>query len=310
MSSGEMMRLWGLLGSWVCAGSAWGCTAVQLMALNWPSAQLIAAVDEWILAEGFECSVSLVHGTTDSAGFRLAEEPAVIVPEYWRQDASIPGVAYFSEGPFVNAGAGIYAPHPWLEQYGSLERALIEEGDPKQPKIFWGCPADWPCHWPLRQWARAMDLSSLGWRFVEPSSGAEVALQQRQSDAWIGWGVGPDPALARLDLVVLPSQLPHDPEHYRSCYQNPGCAIPQPMSLPRSQVVSAVSGDWIQAHPDIEAYFGARRLSIEQTQRWLKYLDQGFDARTTALEFLSQEQDWWAWVPDSVAQRIKAQFNR
>ena len=40
------------------------CGRVTIAEMNWPSAQLVAHVDKYFLAEGFNCDVTLVPGDT------------------------------------------------------------------------------------------------------------------------------------------------------------------------------------------------------------------------------------------------------
>ena len=62
------------------------CGNVQIAAMNWASAQLMANVDKIILEEGYGCSVELVPGDTMPTFTSLNEkgEPDV-APELWDQ---------------------------------------------------------------------------------------------------------------------------------------------------------------------------------------------------------------------------------
>lgn len=63
-----------LLSALPVAGYAQECGKVTIADMNWNSATLIANVDRFILAEGYECDAELVPGDTMPTGTSMIEK--------------------------------------------------------------------------------------------------------------------------------------------------------------------------------------------------------------------------------------------
>ena len=320
VSIGEcLVRRWCLAALAAIAGPVWACSNIQLMVLNWSSAQLLAALDYHVLTQGFECQVEVVTGTTRSAAVRLDESESVWVPEFWIDSGQTePSDAWrvANDSPFDSAGAGFYVSAEWLAANPSvsrLEQALVALSDLENPMPLYGCAAGWSCQTPIRQWSRALNIQANGWYLVEPAGRADWGKQLEKamgSDRpWVGWAIGPASELSKYDLVRLRSGREHDPEHYQACYQNPSCPDPKIMAPPPSRVVSAGQREWLERHPLKAQYFAKRRLSAASLKQMFADLERGLSFEEVVVEYLATRDEWHAWLDEGPRQAILDQFN-
>ena len=138
------------------------CGDVQIAAMSWASAQLIANVDKLILEKGYGCNVELVPGDTMPSFTSMNEKQRPDVsPELWINAVREPlGKAIEAgtlhsviEGPITGLGEGWWIPphtakaHPEFKTVlDVLERPdLFPDAEDPSKGAFIGCPAGWGC---------------------------------------------------------------------------------------------------------------------------------------------------------------------
>src|SRR5690606_37154461 len=72
------------IGAWAAAPAAAECGDVNIVAMNWQSAEVLAALDAYILREGYGCNATIISGDTVPSITSMVEkgEPDV-APEGW-----------------------------------------------------------------------------------------------------------------------------------------------------------------------------------------------------------------------------------
>ena len=165
------------------------CGDVQIAAMNWASAQLIANVDKLILEKGYGCNVELVPGDTMPSFTSMAEKQQPDVsPELWINAVREPlGAAIEAgtlhsviEGPITGLGEGWWIPPHTAKAYPELKTVLTYWSDRiyfRMPKILQKAPslAVQPVgavSWLISICSVVSKWKKKGWKLVDPGSSA------------------------------------------------------------------------------------------------------------------------------------------
>ena len=303
------------------------CGEVTIAEMNWASAAVAAHVAAIILSEGYGCTPDLVPGDTVPTVTSMTEkgEPD-IAPEVWINAAREAVEKAVAEGRLKIAGEilsdggleGWWIPDYMVEEHPELTtlQAVRERPDLFPDKEepgkgrFYGCPPGWACeHLNINLFA-AYGMEEAGFSLFNPGSSeglkAAIARQYERRRPIFAYYWAPTAILGRYPLVRL-GGMEHDPETW-DCIADKDCADPQPNGWEPSVVQKVVTSRFAEESPGAFEFVSRLSWSNEVVNGYLGWQDERqATARETAEHFLAtREEVWRAWVPDEVAEKVKA----
>ena len=309
------------------------CGDVQIAAMNWASAQLMANVDKLILEQGYGCNVELVPGDTMPTFTSLNEkgEPDV-APELWINAVREPLRVALGEGrlhsandgPISGLGEGWWVPPYVLEKHPDLKTVLdllerpdlFPDAEDPSKGAFVGCPAGWGCQLTNANLFRGFKMAEKGWKLVDPGSAAgldgSMSKAVNRGENWFGYYWSPTALIGRHKMVKLDFGVPFvGSEHWDGCIVKPEqeCADPQASAWTNSEVHTVVTDDFAKsAGAEVMDYLRDRVFPGDVMNGMLVYMDENqADGADGAAEFLRAHGDIWkAWVPAEAAMKVKA----
>ncbi len=307
------------------------CGEVQIAAMNWASAQLIANVDKLILEKGYGCSVELVPGDTMPSFTSMAEKQQPDVsPELWINAVREPLSAAIEagtlhsviEGPITGLGEGWWIPPHTAKAYPELKTVLdvlerpdlFPDAEDPSKGAFIGCPAGWGCQLTNINLFRAFDMEDKGWKLVDPGSSAgldgSMTKAVERGENWFGYYWSPTSLIGRHGMVKLDFGVPYiGDEHWNGCIVKPeqDCADPQPSAWTESEVHTVATDDFKQSTTaEVWAYFENRVFPGALMNALLAYMDANqVDGADAAAKFVAENSDVWsAWVSGSAKEML------
>ena len=307
------------------------CGDVQIAAMNWASAQLIANVDKLILEKGYGCNVELVPGDTIPSFTSMAEKQQPDVsPELWINAVRIPlreaiaaGTLHsVIEGPITGLGEGWWVPphtakaHPDLKTVlDVLERPdLFPDAEDPSKGAFIGCPAGWGCQLTNINLFRAFDMEAKGWKLVDPGSSAgldgSMSKAVERGENWFGYYWSPTALIGRHGMVKLDFGVPYvGDEHWNGCIVKPEqeCADPQPSAWTESEVHTVATDEFKQSTTaEVWTFLENRVFPGELMNALLSYMDTNqADGADAAVKFIEENSDIWGpWVSSSAKENL------
>ena len=309
------------------------CGTVQIAAMNWASAQLMASVDKIILEEGYGCNVELVPGDTMPTFTSLNEkgEPDV-APELWINAVREPlkialeegRLQSANDGPISGLGEGWWVPPYVLEKHPDLKTVLdvlerpdlFPDAEDPSKGAFVGCPAGWGCQLTNANLFRGFKMAEKGWKLVDPGSAAgldgSMSKAVNRGENWFGYYWSPTALIGRHKMVKLDFGVPFvGSEHWDGCIVKPeqDCADPQPSSWTKSEVHTVVTNDFAEnAGSEVMEYLKNRVFPGDIMNAMLVYMDENqAEGADAAEEFLRLHGDVWnSWVSSDAAMKVKA----
>lgn len=314
------------------AAAAEDCGAVSIAEMNWASAELMANVDAIILSEGYGCEVTLVPGATETtfASMNQRGEPDV-APELWINAVRVAldaakaqgSLHAINPGPITGLGEGWWvtpsfaAQHPELD---TVEKVLARPDlfpHPEDASVggFHGCPAGWGCQLVNNNLFRAFEMEDMGWRMIDPGSGAgldgSIARAVERDAPWFGYYWSPTSIIGKYEMVLLPFEAEWGgDDNWNNCIAlaEQDCADPQPTSWTVSEVETVVTQNFLDVAGPAQDYFAARVFPGDVMNAMLVFMNEnqapGEDA---AYEFLINHDEVWSqWVSPEVADRVRA----
>jgi glycine betaine/proline transport system substrate-binding protein len=300
---------------------------IDIAEMTWPSAAALAHIHAIILDRGYGCNVEVVAGdTVPTSASMLARGTPAIAPELWtssitRQwDEGLKAGDVVELGPAITDGTieGWFIPRYTQEAHPELTTidAVIAHPelfpDPEEPDQgrFYSCPPGWTCELAGTALFAALDMEDT-WNLFSPGSGgalaASIARAFEREEPILFYYWGPTALLGKYDAAQI-DLGEVKPEVY-ACNTDPECKDPPGVSAYPSSPAIVGAASWVKDEaPDVAAYFGKVGLSNDQISALLVYGDENnADAEETALNFLRTEQDTWTqWVPEDVAEKVKA----
>ena len=303
------------------------CGEVTIAEMNWASASVAAQVAAIILSEGYGCTPDLVPGDTVPTVTSMTEkgEPD-IAPEVWINAAREAVEKAVAEGRLKIAGEilsdggleGWWIPDYMVEEHPELTtlQAVRERPDLFPDKEepgkgrFYGCPPGWACeHLNVNLFA-AYGMEEAGFTLFNPGSSeglkGAIARQFERRKPIFTYYWAPTAILGRYPLVRL-GGMEHDPETW-DCIADKDCADPQPNGWEASVVQKVVTSRFAEESPQAFEFLSRLSWSNEVVNGFLAWQDERqATARETAEHFLgSRAEVWGAWVPEEVAEKVKA----
>ena len=296
---------------------------VRFTGLNWESNLVLAGIERFILEHGYGCKTQVEPGETLAMLAALQRGDVDVTPEVWpgqiegAWNKALASKKVIGVGQVYEAGEGWYIPrytaerHPDLKRAADLARYKDVFTDPEEPgrgRIY-GCPAGWACGTLNDNLLRALKLDQ-SYTMFAPGSGAAqkaaiVSAYKRKRDIVFYYWT-PTALVGALDLVKL-ELPPFDPDAYR-CITDPKCTNPVATEFKAQPVVTGLNTDFARQAPQLQAFFSSIKISgkaIDGTLGWLE--NEGAEPEDAARYFLkTYDDEWRAWVPAEVAQRVQA----
>ncbi|MEZ8143029.1 ABC transporter substrate-binding protein [Enterovibrio norvegicus FF-33] len=305
------------------------CGKVTIADMNWSSATVIANIDRFILANGYDCDAELVPGDTMPTGTSMIEkgEPD-IAPEFWSNSLKAALDKGVEEGRLRFAGStlseggveGFWVPKFLVDKDPSLATIEGVKNNPllfKHPEdptkgAFYGCPAGWNCQISSGNLFNALGLEDKGFELIDPGSGAglsgSIAKAYERGQGWFGYYWAPTAVLGKYEMVKVDFGSGIDEEHFKSCITSEECLDPKATMYPPSAVDTVVTESFAQRAPGAMSYLANRSFTTNELNTLLAWMeDNQADGEIAGEYFLENHSDIWTqWVTPDVAAKVKA----
>ncbi|MFZ1468812.1 MAG: ABC transporter substrate-binding protein [Paracoccaceae bacterium] len=320
MSAGSSMAL------------AQDCGSVVIASMNWQSAEVLAAVDKFILENGYGCSAEVIVGDTVPTLTSMIEKGQPdVAPEGWVD--LLPDVVNggINDGKIVatvdalsdGAVQGWFMPkyiadaHPEIK---TIEDALAHPElfpapeDPSKGAIHNG-PQGWGGTVVTAQYFKAYGAEAKGFVLVDTGSAAgldgSIAKAYERQEGWVGYYWEPTSILGKYEMVRLDYGVDYDAAEWARCNTVADCADPKPNAWPKDSVKTLVTTAFADRAGATMDYFKARSWSNATVNKLLSWMtDNQATGDEAALYFLKNNEDlWMAWVSPEVAEKVKAALN-
>lgn len=310
--------------------SAQECGDLSIASMNWQSAELAAAVDQFILNNGFGCNAEIIQGDTVPTITSMVEkgEPQ-LAPEGWID--LIPEVVQsgLAEGKIVGA-ANILSDGAvqgwWVPKYivdANPEIKTIDDAL-KHPELFpdpedstkgavHNGPQGWGGTVVTAQLYKAFGAKAAGFTLVDTGSAAgldgSIARAYERQGGWVGYYWAPTALLGKYEMVKLEHGVPLDMEEWKSCTSNAECAEPKKNDWPRDTVQTIVAKSFADSAPaEVMDYLNKRswtNATVNGVMSWMT--DNQATGEDGAKHFLKENEAlWMEWVSPEVAEKVKA----
>jgi glycine betaine/proline transport system substrate-binding protein len=299
---------------------------IDIAEMTWPSAAALAHVHAYILGQGFNCNVEVVTGDTVPTSASMINRGApAIAPEMWTGTIQEVWEEGLESGMVEEVGLaftdgaieGWWIPRYTAEANPGLKRVedlpqyaeLFADPEDASQGRFYSCPPGWGCEINNAALFEAYQLEE-SFNLFSPGSGgnldASIARAFTREEPIVFYYWGPTAIMGKYDMVQL-EMPPHDPEVWR-CNNDPDCHPKRKSAFPTPPVVIAAASWVSEEAPAVAEYLGKVRLTSQDVSLLLSWGDENqADAATTAENFLRTQEDVWTqWVPEDVAERVRA----
>ena len=310
--------------------SAQECGDLTIASMNWQSAELAAAVDQFILNNGYGCSADIIQGDTVPTITSMVEKgQPEIAPEGWVD--LVPEVIQqgIGEGKIVvttdilsdGAVQGWWVPkyivdaNPEIKTIDDMLKhpeLFPDPEDSAKGAVFNG-PQGWGGTVVTSQLYKAYGAEAAGFTLVDTGSAAgldgSIARAYEQKQGWVGYYWAPTALLGKYEMVKLDHGVAYDQAEWKACTSNAECAEPKKNDWPKDKVQTVVAKAWADTAPaEVMDYLGKRswtNATVNGVMSWMT--DNQATGEDGARYFLEQHEDLWKeWVSPEAAEKIKA----
>ncbi len=305
------------------ASEAKACGEVSITEMNWASASIVTKVAEFIMSEGYGCTVAVVPSDTTPAVTSLAEnnEPD-IVTELWLNST---GEAYakLEEEGKVERVAEVLSPGGvegwWLPTYLVDEHPELAtiEGIMENPELVGGqfnnCPDGWGCRIVNDNLIQALALEEHGIEVFNHGSGETLATSMaaavQDEEPWFGYYWGPTVPLGKYDMTSV--DLGEYKEEVHQANQNKDNPDPGVSAFPAAPVLTTVTADFKEREPEVAEFLGNMAFDTETMSAVLAWQDENnASAEEAAVYFLTNNTDTWStWLNDGARENLANVLN-
>ena len=298
---------------------AHGCGEVSITEMNWASSAVVTAVADFLMTEGYGCTVTRVPSSTNPALASLSEtgEPDIVTelwvnaaPVYDRMDAD-GSIVTLAEVLSDGGEEGWWIPNYLLEAHPEL--ATID-GVLANPELVGGmfhqCPDGWACKTVNGNLAEAAGLEEAGIELFQHGSGetmaTSIAAAFENEEPWFGYYWAPTSVLGRYPMTRV--DIGEFDEEAYNCNADEECANPGLSAYPLGRVVTVATADFQERQPDITELMSNVVFTNEQMNAVLAWQDENnASAEEAAVYFLTTYQDVWPnWLSDGARENLSA----
>ena len=294
------------------AAAAQDCGEVSIAEMNWASAQIVTAVTEFLLTQGYSCDVTVVPSDTTPAVTSLSEnnEPD-IVPEMWINSAGDAYKKLKENGKIVELTSvldpggveGWWIPTYLAEAHPELKTI---EGILENPELVGGmfnnCPDGWGCRIVNDNLSRAYDLEGKGIEVFNHGSGetlsTSMASAYESEEPWFGYYWAPTTPLGKFDMTSV--DMGEYDEAAHSANQNADNPEPKPSAFPTAPVLTVMTKDFHDNNPEIAEFIGNVTFKTDEMSKLLAWQgENNASNEEAAVYFLQNNKDVWAdWLSE------------
>lgn len=309
--------------------SAEECGRVTVANMNWQSAEVLAAIDDFILSEGYGCDVELVPGDTQPTLTSMTEkgEPDV-APEAWINsmretlDAAVAEgrLRYAAESLSDGGVEGWWIPkyiadaHPEIKTINdALARPdLFPAPEDDEMGGVFNCPSGWNCQISTGNLFKAYGAEEKGFELVDTGSAAgldgSIAKAYESQEGWLGYYWAPTAILGKYEMVRLGHGVDHDKSEWDNCTSVIDCENPKPNAWAKSEVYTVVTSDFAERAGPAYDYLSRRSWGNATVNKLLSWMTENqATGEEGAIHFLENYEDVWTqWVTADVAEKVKA----
>lgn len=306
------------------------CDNVTIASMNWQSAEVLAALDQFILNNGYGCEAEIISGDTVPTITSMVERGAPdIAPEGWID--LVPELINqgLEEGRLVGAAKAISdgaIQGWWVPQYlvdANPEITTIQDvlahpelfPDPEDSShgAVYNGPQGWGGTVITTQLFKAYDFEGAGFRLVDTGSAAgldgSIARAYEREDGWVGYYWSPTALLGRYAMVKLGHGVPLDMDEWTRCTSNADCTDPVPNDWPVDTVQTMVTSSFAErAGDEVMDYLNTRswdNATVNALMAWMT--DNQATGEDGARYFLENNEDLWTqWVTPEAADKVRA----
>jgi len=303
---------------------------VTVSEFSWLSASIEAHVVKEILTEGYDCDVIMQPGdTVPTATSMLQKSKPDIAPELWVSNVveiwgkiQDKGTVYKANDIFREGGKeGFYIPeyvaeaNPGLKTIHDLPEyaELFTEPATGGKGRIYSAPPGWASEITISNIYRAMNLDDRGFeeKPFSPGSGANlkatIARKVTRKQPFVGYYWEPTAVVGRYNLVRLEIPEGHQPDRW-ACLTDSHCENPKVSDWPTGEVAVAVTTELKKNAPDVARMLERMQFPNDMMNGLLGWADEGsHESEAAAERFLEMHEDVWTqWVPDDVADRVRA----
>lgn len=302
------------------AQEAGECGDVSIAQMGWASAEVITEVAQFLLEQGYGCNVTLVNSDTIPAITSVAEtgEPDVVT-DLWLNSAGDAYRRLEDAGTMVRLAEvlepggveGWWIPTALAEEHPELTTI---EGILANPELvgnqFNNCPDGWGCRVVSDNLSRALDLEGHGIEVFNHGSGETLASSMgaaaTDGEPWFGYYWAPTVPLGKYDMTRV--DLGGYNEEAFAALQNPDAPDPQVSEFPDAPILTSVTGNFVDSHPEIAEFFRNMTFQTEVMSELLAWQDENTaSAEEVAVHYLTNNQDEWSgWLNDAARENLAA----
>lgn len=303
------------------------CGKITIAEMNWNSASLMANVDQFILANGYDCNAELVPGDTMPTGTSMIEKGQPdIAPELWTNSMKAALTKGVDEGRLKIAVKSLsdggeeafWVPKYMVDEMPELAtiEGIRQHADqfehPEDPSksAFYGCPAGWNCQITARNLFNALKLDESNFELIDPGSGAglsgSIARAYERQQPWFGYYWAPTAILGKYEMVKVDFGSGIDEQHYIDCISKDDCLEPQVTMYPPSPVYTVTTSEFAERAPDAYEYLSRRSFTNNEMNGLLAWMEENqADGKYAAENFMFEHEDIWShWVSSDVKVKL------
>ena len=299
------------------------CGEVSITEMNWASAQVVTAVSEFFLEQGYGCDVSAVPSDTVPAVTSVAEngEPD-IVTELWLNSTGEVYERLEDEGRLERV-AEVLDPGGvegwWVPSYLAEEHPELTtiEGVMNNPDLVGGqfnnCPDGWGCRIVNDNLIPALDLQSAGIEVFNHGSGETLATSMASAyedrEPWFGYYWAPTALLGKYDMTRVDLGEYKPDVHAEN--QNPDTDNPGVSDFPAAPVLTSVTADLREREPQVVEFMSNVTFPVDVMNALVAWKDEnGASVDETAAYFVQNYADLWSeWLSDEARENVSGLLN-
>ena len=305
------------------------CGDVTLAEFSWQSAEAMTNVDQFILANGYGCNVTIVAGDTVPTITAMIEKGQPdISPE---STPSLLGDVYTkgaAEGRISQIGTAIsdgeesgwFIPqyvadaHPEIKTVADAMKhpdLFPSPEDPSKGAVIQG-PQGWGDTVVTAQLYKALDGDKLGFVMIPTGSAAAldgvITKAYEQKKGFIAQYWSPTSLLAKYQMVRL--QMAHDDAEWARCTSKQDCPDPKPNYWGKAEMITLASRDFAKRDdiPDVKDYLSKRSWTQAEVGKVMLWMTENqANGADGAKWFVKNMPEVWSkWVPADVAEKVKS----
>ncbi|RDW17551.1 ABC transporter substrate-binding protein [Oceanobacillus arenosus] len=292
---------------------------------GWDSMQVHNYIAAFIIENGYDYPVTFINGSSIATFTGLRTGEIDVYMELWYNNMEKPYLEAVAAGEVVQLSTNLVT-----DDQGFYVPTYVIEGDPengiepmapdlvtvddlkKYPELFQdpedpskgviiGAPSGTVIHDVLERKVKTYGLSESYNYFTPGSAGAVTASIARafmNYEPWVGYQWSPTWAMAKYDMTLL-EEPPFDEAIYN---ENFGTEFPENPALIAANV------SFPERAPEIAEFLSNYETSSVITGEALLYMEEN-DAtpKEAALWFLENyEEIWTEWLPEDIAEKVKA----